>query len=213
ISREKIISWDVVNRKVLDDHTFQESSARTEVSAVGTNDRVNSVASSPDRGLAAIATPNGVVLWNVADRRLVEEPLAKQAVQNVAFSRDGKVLARNEGATIFLWDVANHKALGDPFTMAKGRVDGIAVNPDGSLLAIANSNRVLLWDVAAGAPLGEPLPSAARVMVFSPDGRLLVTAASPRGSPTIWDVDVESWRSRACAIASRNLSPAEWKEI
>jgi hypothetical protein len=68
---------------------------------------------------------------------------------------------------------------------------------------------VLLWDVAAGAPLGEPLPSA-RVMMFSPDGRLLATAS--RGSPTIWDVDEESWRHRACAIASRNLSPAEWRE-
>src|SRR5262249_8249386 len=111
----------------------------------------------------------------------------------------------------FLWDVENHKALGDPYTMAQGKVDGVAANPDGSLLAIANSNRVLLWDLAARAPLGEPLPSA-RVMVFSPDGRGLVTAPS-RGSPTIWDVDEESWRRRACAIASRNLSPAEWKEI
>ena len=45
--------------------------------------------------------------------------------------------------------------------------------------------------------------------MFSPDGKTLVTTGYA-GNVYLWDVDPESWKARACEIAGRNLTQAEW---
>jgi hypothetical protein len=46
---------------------------------------------------------------------------------------------------------------------------------------------------------------------LSPDGRrLLMTNGDGRGA--IWDVDPDSWARRACTLANRTLTRAEWEE-
>jgi hypothetical protein len=47
---------------------------------------------------------------------------------------------------------------------------------------------------------------------YSPDGRRLL-AISPVGPITLWDVDPESWKRRACSVAGRNLSRDEWRDF
>jgi hypothetical protein len=47
-------------------------------------------------------------------------------------------------------------------------------------------------------------------MAFTSDGRRLVTGHS-NGEVALWNVDVEGWPVRACAIANRDLTPDEWK--
>ena len=47
---------------------------------------------------------------------------------------------------------------------------------------------------------------------LSPDGRqLLMTHGNGQGA--VWDVDPESWKRRACALANRTLTREEWEEF
>jgi len=48
----------------------------------------------------------------------------------------------------------------------------------------------------------------ARILKFRPDGKELMEAVAG-GGMTLWDVDVESWRSKACALAGRPLDEDE----
>jgi hypothetical protein len=62
--------------------------------------------------------------------------------------------------------------------------------------------------------------------VVSPDGRTfaLVSAAlapdgahlfavSTEGRDLRWDVSPASWSRRACAVAGRELTPSEWRDV
>jgi hypothetical protein len=71
--------------------------------------------------------------------------------------------------------------------------------------------------VRLGSQLRSSLPIKPNAILgtdadFSPDGKqLLMTMGDGRG--IIWDVDPESWKRRACAIANRTLTRAEWDEF
>ena len=88
-------------------------------------------------------------------------------------------------------------------------------SPDGSVLAISGGDSFAsLLDVATGAQIGPRLTAGGRgtMVDFSPDGgRLLEVHANGEGA--VWDVDPDSWKRRACAVANRTLSREEWAEF
>jgi len=45
-----------------------------------------------------------------------------------------------------------------------------------------------------------------------PNGKS-VAVAYETGDALVWDVDVERWKARACAIAGRSLTKQEWAEF
>jgi WD40 repeat protein len=113
---------------------------------------VNSVALSPDGRTLATASADGtVILWNVARRTPLGQPLSghRAAVWSVAFSPDGRTLA-SAGAdgTVILWNVARQAPRGPPLRGHVGEVTAVAFSPDGQTLASAGADRtVRLWDV------------------------------------------------------------------
>jgi WD40 repeat protein/mono/diheme cytochrome c family protein len=117
----------------------------------------------------------------------------QDAIQDLAFSPDGKILAScGYDRLIKLWDVTAKKEL----RVLKDHSDsvyGIAFSPDGKLLASAAADRaVKVWDVATGTrlyTLGESTDWLYAV-AWSPDGRHLAAGGVDR-SIRVWQVSAE----------------------
>jgi hypothetical protein len=41
----------------------------------------------------------------------------------------------------------------------------------------------------------------------------MLASASTDGTVRLWDVDLASWARRACEVANRNLTAAEWSQF
>ena len=111
-------------------------------------------------------------------------PATTTAVNGVAFSPDGRLLATaSYDGTARLWDPAT----GDCLRTLTGHDDtvyGVAFSPDGRLLATASRDGTArLWDPATGERLRTLTGHDDWVngVAFSPDGRLLATACADKG--------------------------------
>ena len=74
---------------------------------------------------------------------------------------------------------------------------------------------VRLWDTATGRPIARPLPGLPNVEVgvaFIRGGTHLA-AVYDTGQAYPWDVRPASWLRRACEVAGRPLTHAEWNEV
>jgi WD40 repeat protein/pSer/pThr/pTyr-binding forkhead associated (FHA) protein len=182
--------------------------------------RLRSVAFSPDGTTLAAGSRNSTIIrWDVRSGRRQGKPLAghRSTVTSVAFSPDGTILASgSDDRTIALWDVRSGRRQGKPLTGHSAAVRSVAFSPDGRTLASGSDDgTVILWDVHGGRRLASLTghSAAVRSVAFSPDGTTLASG-SDDGTVILWDGDVSiaSWEHRACRIANRNLTRAEWDQ-
>jgi WD40 repeat protein/class 3 adenylate cyclase len=108
-------------------------------------------------------------------------------VSDVAFSRDGKLLASiGEQGGVRLWDPATRRPVGEPLGRAG---DAVSFGP-GNLLAAGSSQNgtVRLWDASRRRESSEFVAGRAVTdLSFSPDGKLL-SVGTDNGA-VLWDVD------------------------
>ncbi|MER5350111.1 trypsin-like peptidase domain-containing protein [Kitasatospora sp. NPDC002551] len=101
-----------------------------------------------------------------------------EAVDTVAFSPDGKILATaGDDKSVRLWDVDTGKTL-DTLTGHTNSVFSVAFSPDGKTLATASfDGTAQLWDVDTGSSRTtlESHNGIVTAVAFSPDGRTLAT--------------------------------------
>jgi len=184
------------------------------------------VALSADGALVAFARSGVTVphaeVWDVATRLQVArvEGGAEGTAFSVALSSDGRLLAvGGYPRLVRLWDVRTGNVVHE---LDAGGAEALEFSPDGRILAVSGlaSGRavsrvaVSLWDVATGIQIGPSLTAGDRAATIdlSSDGRrLLMTAANGEGA--VWDIDPKSWARRACALANRTLTRAEWEKF
>jgi WD40 repeat protein len=99
-----------------------------------------------------------------------------------------------------LWDAATGKSVGPPLPH-DGPVLDVRFRPDGKGLATRTAHTVRLWD-ADGRALGGPLPEGTDTLVFSPDGRYLLTADKDK-KVQLWDAGTGQPRGEPRALAGK----------
>jgi hypothetical protein len=162
----KVSLWDVTANRQLGDQLDAE-------------DQITDLAWTPDSRHLAVASAfggahapgasqernNKVVVWDVASRTPVGEPLLDHdsGVSAVAFSPDGAVLASGDYlGEIRLWDAETLSPLGDHIA-AGASVGVLRFGPDGTTLASGHGDgRVQLWEVSPEAWIERLCTAASR---------------------------------------------------
>lgn len=143
------------------------------------------------------------------------------AVQTLAFSPDGQVLASaavgtaDFDAAVRLWNTQSGKELSPPLTGHSSPVRALVFSPDGKTLAAAAGERIVFWDLERRQSLGEAAAGNSGFLTglaFSPDGRWLGSAGHDDRA-IVWDLQPDQWLRQACAIANRDLDEREWNRL
>jgi len=155
------------------------------------------VAFSPDGKLLAAGGYQEVLLWDLANARLLKRLGAGQmgdTVHAVAFHKDGKLLAVAGGtphgpAAVKLLDVESGQVAAN-FQEPKDAIYSLAFSPDGKLLSGGGVDaKVYVWSVDEKKNLAALAAHADWVLAvcFSADGKLLASAGADK-TGLVWEV-------------------------
>jgi WD40 repeat protein len=209
--------WDVASRQ------------RVGVAMTPGKHAVTSVAFSPNGKLIASGSlEERTQLWDAATQERVGKPMDVQDDGAIAmtFSADGTRVVTAGAAVVRFWDVSDQRLALPPLKGHTGGVVGASVDPHSRYLATTSQEGATrVWDARTGAAFGDeltgwrpqslipefplPAPFVPVRNAFSPDGRFLAVGGIAN-RPMLWDLSLRTWKTRACTIAGRNLTRAEW---
>ncbi len=162
----------------------------------------------------AVATEDGsVLIWPLTGDSATASVVGTHVLEfdgmtGLAFGPQDRFLVSSSPQQMQLWSLEPGETVVSP------PIDGsyATLHPSGELAAlVTDGDEIQLVDLRAwrtfDAMLGQHKRSVS-ALAFSSDG--LHLAAAAKGDIVLWDVDVESWRTRACAIARRNFTIEEW---
>ncbi|TML45441.1 MAG: hypothetical protein E6G19_04395 [Actinobacteria bacterium] len=171
---------------------------------------------SPDGKLLASASLTGrTTLWNVARRSRVRDLPGAVAAFAVRFSPNGKLVAVGDSSgAVVLWDAVSGRRVGEPLVGHGGAVNSLDFDQHGRLVTASEDGKLRLWDVVTRKLIGAPLPGSTTSgsVSFFPDGKHVLGVFSS-GTGILWNVDPAAWKAKACSVARRNLTHAEWTEF
>jgi hypothetical protein len=130
----------------------------------------------------------------------------------VAVPHTGLLAVSSEAAQVSFVDPARRARIGQPLAAQAADLLALAASPDGTRIAAVGWDGALrLWDRASGRALGTPLEAHGdytRSIAWLDREHLLT--GSFIGGLIAWDMAPAHWAARACALAGRDLTPAEW---
>jgi WD40 repeat protein len=196
---------------------WDASTGRERLRLVTGSDRVRALAVTLDGGTLALATREGLQLWDTSSWRrtkVLEHPGGPRVVDDLAFSASGRRLAvsgwysyRGERETppVHVWDLA----AGEVIAEIPERVSYVAFRGEDQLALAGRWNTtVTLWDLAAGEPLFSGENGSMLDLVVTPDRRHVLSNAWGKKALTAWDVERgELMRTIPCETGLTRLLP------
>lgn len=179
--------------------------------------RFDPLAFSPDGRLVAVSTPNGrdlVLDATTARTRQAVHPIGREQTASLAFAPDGTLATGTLTGIVQLWNPISGEQVASPLPVTAGAVSSIAFDPNGQRFSTTGSQdgTVKLWSTSTLQQEGTTLNTdqrAASAAVFGPRGNNLLIVDN-HGNGFTWPTSIAAWERRACAIAGRNFTRAEW---
>jgi WD40 repeat protein len=162
---------------------------------------INAIASAPDNTTLAVASSEGIYLYDTQTFTELGFINTGTWVTRVAFAPDGKTLAsgsRYPNNAVLLWRVSDgtllHTLEGHTYS-----ITSLAFTPDGKILASGSSDdTVRLWNVKNGDLLttiesghSSCIDTVCGItnVAFAPDGQILASAMVSRGKVKLWQTN------------------------
>jgi WD40 repeat protein len=153
-------------------------------------DRVNSIAFSPDSRILASGNDVAIRIWNVDTGALIRA--LNSSADRIAFSPNGYKLASATETSVSIWDTESGQLL----HTLEGYTDSVTrvvFNPNGHVLASGSvDGKVRLWDTNTWKVLRILDGRAEKIVsiAFSPDGHMLTTGSNySEGAVQLWNID------------------------
>ncbi len=175
------------------------------------------VSLSPNGRTMVVAMSAGVEVVDVATlRRRADLPGVGSDASAVQFTPDGRyVIGGSVKGWSRMWSTKTWRPVGRELAGHTGVALSGSVSPDGRTVATGSADGTIqLYDVATQEQFGAPLPAVPNrpvIPLFTRDGDYLL-AVTTTGQAYRWDVRPSAWAQRACAVAGRTLTRAEWHD-
>jgi DNA-binding SARP family transcriptional activator/WD40 repeat protein len=173
------------------------------------------VAISPDADRLAIGLADGRVLVTTATGETTATLRPHGRPSALAFLPDGTLVAGSFDGSLERWDAGSGRRLETAPSAPTGPVAAIAVAPGGAsvLTSSLTGGTIREWSPRL-APLAE-LPGDPFVLtgVAVAPGARTALALFSNGHGVAWPLDRAAWAARACRVAGRELTAAEWAQF
>jgi WD40 repeat protein len=178
------------------------------------------LAFSPDgRLLAASLLTGGVRVFDPTTGRVLRTLTDPgNDTVSLAFAPTGDVLAAGTLAgTVELWNPVTAKRIAQPLLADSAAIADIAFDRSGQRFATTGLQdaTVKIWFTSSLEQEGPRLaadPDATAATAFQPGGQDLLVV-DDHGAAFTWPMSLTSWEQRACSVAGRNLTRAEWAQF
>jgi len=150
---------------------------------LGHQNRVNSVAFSPDDSLIASVAYDGLRLWRAETGQPVSVTCETSGSHTVAFSPDGTTMASCSGKKTQMWDVGTGNPVAVDVLSHEVGVLSICFSTDSMTFAAGlHDSTIELWDMTTRIVISTFRGHSASVkwVQFSPDDRSLVSMSTDR---------------------------------
>ena len=150
--------------------------------------------------------------WDVVSEHVLAAD--QTALRLGRLSADGTtVIVPTEAGSVFLVDAETGEPVGEPYTASGTQLQNAVIIDSGSVLvAVSRDGKLRLWDIATHLPIGPALTGHldyTQALDSLSDSSVMTGGASD-GRTISWALDPAVWLDRACELAGRNLTRAEW---
>ncbi len=218
----RVLVWDASTGAQV--HALQASEAGPADAAWGPDGLLVTAACGLGDGRCSWTVPR---TWRTGSARPVGAALTvgQGRVDLLTVAPDGRSLVARNGSGLARWDLATGAVVEGPLD-AGGMLDLVHA-PAGDVLVAAGAaatvcasglcrhGRLRLFDAVTLEPVGAPMldqvaGDSMRLLAVSPGDLRLVVQSGPETA--LWSLDVATLRRRVCALAGRELTPAEWQQ-